>query len=665
MAQYLPTGNADLHSTVLDFLDNSPESILCLDQEFRLSFFNNTTNSLFKKHFPKGLEKGADFIEILRVENQGLSEVWLENLAIVASKKEAHKFECNYTSDEGFKYFKIRIHPIDNEKGDKGFICRLENDSQNFLKLRLEKLLNNFKTTLFSTTNEQDLLWSITEDILSNLFLEDALILMKSGNNLVSRAVFGSKLRGVRKINSELSIEIGRGIVGSVAASKTPEIVNDTSKDLRYFRDHFEAGSEIAVPIISSENELLGIINCESGSKNFFLKIHLDILSSVAEITAQKIDQIRKADELRITREYNNAVLNSAPTSFLLLGKDKNILSLNRLAIEVMPTFSGSQVKIGGSYKTIIQEKYREEFCLLFDACLKGEIQKTEKKISEPEEEDCWIKFTLSPAINSDEQIFGVALNIQNISSDKLAQTLMQERNESLEMANKEMDKVLYSVSHDLRAPVSNVIGLSSLIAFDTDINEIKEYNSLIQSSMRRMDNFIKNILAFSRNSKVEPHYEMVNIGELIDGIIQDHSYIKGIGSIQFEMNLECKEIVTDHQRLSVILSNLISNAIKYHDPSKEIQRVKLTSYADELNVIIEVEDNGLGIEEANLSKLFNMYYMVNAMERSSGIGLYILKDTLKLMHGNIEARSKVGEGSCFTISLPKISPHEISSQED
>ena len=664
MTRYEPIGDNVLHSTILQFLDNAEECIVCLDLDYRLTYFNNSSSILLKKHLPEGVEIGHGFIDVLAMENLSLSEAWLRNLAIVAKEREVHKFDTSYISDQGFSHFNVSVQPILLDGQHQGYMARVDNDSEAFLRMRLEKLMNDFKSKLFSTSDEEDLLWCITEDILSQLFLEDAIIFMKSGTSLHSKAVFGSKLRGKRKINSQLSIEIGHGIVGSVAETKCAEFVNDTTIDSRYFKDHFEASSEIALPIISLENELLGVINCESGTKNFFRKIHLEILSNVAEIAAQKIDQIRKVDQLKISKEYKKAVLDSTPTSYLLFGKNKTILSLNKLAKNALPSYSGSSIDIGSSYTSVIREKYQEEFCQLFEACIKGEVIQLEKDISEEGEENCWIKFIFSPAINSEEEIFGVTLNIQNISSDKLAQTLMQERNNTLELANKELDKVIYSVSHDLRAPVSNVIGLSSLIDFDTDLKEIKEYNSLIQSSMRRMDNFIKNILAFSRNSKVEPHYQNENVSELLDGIIQDHSYMKGIGDIQFEIDISCKEIITDHQRLSVILSNLISNAIKYHDSEKEKQWIKLSCYCDEMNVVFKVEDNGQGIEEENLSQLFNMYYMVNAMERSSGIGLYILKDTLKLMHGNIEAKSTVGEGSCFTIYLPKITEEALGNQE-
>lgn len=665
MAQYQPLKDSVLHSTLLQFLDNSAECIVCLDLDYKLTYCNNSSREILKRHLSDGSEIGSDFLEVLKKENLGFSKAWLESLKKVTQNKGVDNFEVSYNSNQGFSHLVVRIEAIIVESEHLGFIARMDNDSEPFLRLRLEKLLNDFKSTLLSTSNEEDLLWSITENILSQLFLEDAIIFMKSGKSLKSKAVFGTKLKAKRKIDSDLSIEIGQGIVGSVAESKIGEFVNDITTDSRYFKDHFEASSEIALPIISLDNELLGVINCESKSKNFFRKFHLEILSNVAEVTAQKIDQIRKVDQLRISKEYNKAVLNSTPTSYLLFGKDKTILSLNKLAKEALPSYSGSPVKIGSSFKSVIQKKYQEEFCELFDACIKGRMIQLEKKISEPEEEECWIKFIFSPAVNSEEEIFGVTLNIQNISSDKLAQTLMQERNESLEIANKELDKVIYSVSHDLRAPVSNVIGLSSLIDYETSLKEIKEYNSLIQSSMRRMDNFIKNVLAFSKNSKVEPHYQIEDVADLLDGIIQDHSYMKGIGDIQFEMNIECKKIITDQQRLSVILSNLISNAIKYHDAEKEMQWIKLSCSCDEMNIIFTVEDNGQGIEEENLSQLFNMYYMVNSMDRSSGIGLYILKDTLKLMHGNIEAKSKVGEGSCFTILLPIVSQEAIVLQED
>lgn len=640
-----------IDSFIVPYMDNAPNCIWCLDKDLRFIYFNNAAEKVLKKHYAKEVNIGDSFIELLEPENTEFSRLWIQSCHQLLGDGEAHNFDMTKNSDFGFSHIKCALYPIREAEGLTGVFCSIEDDSEVFLRDKLQQALSTLKSSLLRTFTINDLLWSITDDVLSKLYLEDALILMKNKDVLQSKAAYGSRRKAHRRMDSLLQIKIGKGVVGSVAKSGRAEIVNDTSLDSRYFKEHFDAGSEIAVPIILND-EVIGVINCESSYKNFFRPIHMEILSDVANVAAERIDQIIKERKYRRIQEYNRAVLNSTPNSYLLLNTKREVVSLNKTAIEMLSEFVGHEIGIGSNYVDFIPPEYHDEFKEALSQALIGEVTRVEKRLKHPNCEP-WVRLTLSPAVSRRNNIFGVTVVIEDITADKEAEELILKQNNTLEKSNKELDKFIYSVSHDLRSPVASVLGLTTLIDFEDDVEEIKNYNELIKGSMHRMDAFIKNILDYSRSSRTEPRIEEIDLIELVSDIISDHRYISQIGKIEISKELEITKLKTDRQRLSVVLSNLISNAIKYHDDNKENQYIKIRSVAGDEQLSLIVEDNGLGIEKEHLERLFDMYYTVEKGKKGSGIGLFILKDTINVLGGEVSVDSAAGEGSTFTITLP------------
>ena len=113
-------------------------------------------------------------------------------------------------------------------------------------------------------------------------------------------------------------------------------------------------------------------------------------------------------------------------------------------------------------------------------------------------------------------------------------------------------------------------------------------------------------------------------------------------------------EILVDANRLKVILANLISNAIRYADLTKTNPHILIEAKEDDTNTKIEVKDNGQGIAAEHHSKIYDMFYRASHNSKGSGLGLYIVKETLMRLGGSIELTSEVGEGSTFTVCLSK-----------
>ncbi|MEQ9412974.1 MAG: HAMP domain-containing sensor histidine kinase, partial [Cyclobacteriaceae bacterium] len=171
---------------------------------------------------------------------------------------------------------------------------------------------------------------------------------------------------------------------------------------------------------------------------------------------------------------------------------------------------------------------------------------------------------------------------------------------------------------------------------------------------IKSMDGFISEIIDYSRNSRVEVKKEQVNPKALLESIADDLRY--QVGKECIEMYWEIPDdlvVITDVSRVKIIFNNLISNAIKYHDPAKKKSWIKLKAELIAQEIQIMVEDNGIGINKELKDNIFDMFYRAHEHSTGSGLGLYIVKETLAKLNGMITVESSEGEGSKFLVTLP------------
>ncbi|MBX2842606.1 MAG: HAMP domain-containing histidine kinase [Flammeovirgaceae bacterium] len=228
--------------------------------------------------------------------------------------------------------------------------------------------------------------------------------------------------------------------------------------------------------------------------------------------------------------------------------------------------------------------------------------------------------------------------------------------NEELQKVNKALDQFVYSASHDLRAPIASVLGLIEIAKNEENIDKLKEYLFLQEKSLLKLDEFIKDILNYSRNTRTELQQETVNFSEIVQGVFSQHQYNKVPVEIEKIKSIsQNNSFVTDRKRLEVVLNNLISNAIRYSNPYIENPFVKVEVIVNPSQAIIKVIDNGLGIDNQHLSKVFDMFYRASDRIEGSGLGLYIVKETIEKIKGEVLVESELEKGSCFTLIIPNL----------
>ncbi len=255
---------------------------------------------------------------------------------------------------------------------------------------------------------------------------------------------------------------------------------------------------------------------------------------------------------------------------------------------------------------------------------------------------------------NTFERIVGI---VQDISIQKKAEEELQQNNAELLKANKELDKFVYSVSHDLRAPLSSMLGIVQLTEEDCEDSLIKENLGLVKGSILKLDGFIQDILSYSRNARLDVRQDEILFNELLTDITGNLKYMGGVEKdVKIITNVSQESAFkSDNSRLSIILNNLISNAIRYHNPAINNSFVEANIKVDALEAKITVTDNGIGIRKDLHQKVFDIFYRVAENSVGSGLGLYIVKETVDKLKGNIQLDSEPGVGTRFTITIPNL----------
>ena len=245
---------------------------------------------------------------------------------------------------------------------------------------------------------------------------------------------------------------------------------------------------------------------------------------------------------------------------------------------------------------------------------------------------------------------------IQDVTQRKLAELKLEEQNQELVKTNAELDRFVYSVSHDLRSPLTSILGLVSFIEEESQEEHTVELATMIRTSVNRLDNFIKNILSYSQNNRTELEVEQIPVSKTIDDIVESLRSIQEAKGIHFDITIdEQQPFYSDWQRVSTIVENLISNAIKYHKIDQTDRYIKITGTSDNEKLNLTIADNGIGIAPAHHAKIFNMFYRLSGQAQGSGIGLYIVKETLDKLQGSIAVKSEQGVGTSFDISVKNL----------
>ncbi|MFZ5971790.1 MAG: ATP-binding protein [Bacteroidota bacterium] len=366
---------------------------------------------------------------------------------------------------------------------------------------------------------------------------------------------------------------------------------------------------------------------------------------------------VRKAYQKRITENEANlrSILNTFQDSVWLINARYELIDFNKAFFKNYKLAFGVRLAKG---KNIIDMLPSPELKALWQERYQAGLNGNHGKY----EDSYWLDKELRTyeiktyPIVGDGQVTGLTIYARDITQQKKTEDTLKAQNEELSKINSELDRFVYSASHDLRAPLMSVKGLLNMIQIDPDKKNAEQYLQLMKTSVDRLDHFITEIIHYSRNARMDIVPQKINFHHLVQVSIDSLKFMEDAEQVRSEIIIDAvHSFYSDEGRLLIIFNNIISNAVRYRDKRRESYlRIEITVQASQ--AIIRFTDNGIGIPEEYQEKVFRMFFRANADSKGSGLGLYIVRSTVDKLQGTISLQSQLGEGSTFEIVLPNLS---------
>lgn len=224
---------------------------------------------------------------------------------------------------------------------------------------------------------------------------------------------------------------------------------------------------------------------------------------------------------------------------------------------------------------------------------------------------------------------------------------------EVAESANRAKSEFLAKISHEMRTPLTPIIGYSKLLLKEYPNSEIKDKLDIIHTSGVKLLNFTNELLDFSKieSGKVDLNFESFSVKELFQDIFYEHNSLAVTKNLKFEIKYDKNDITiySDKMKIYEIVKNLIHNAIKYTNKGFVFCEVNVNS--NFLN--FSVYDSGIGISKDHLEYIFESFGQINKHSSGAGLGLSITKKLVEILKGTITVESKVMVGTTFNVSIP------------
>jgi two-component system sensor histidine kinase/response regulator len=237
-----------------------------------------------------------------------------------------------------------------------------------------------------------------------------------------------------------------------------------------------------------------------------------------------------------------------------------------------------------------------------------------------------------------------------------MANSMLSIKNDELQKAYNELNKFAYSVSHDIRGPLSGILGAINLASEVTDVEEMKEMLFLMGKSVNKLNAYVLSMHDYYSLQRGELKITEIDFNKIIDELKAIYTVLAKINNVTFDIKIDQDGVFrSDYAPLRLIFNNLLSNAFKYQDGGSKNKSVEMIIEVKDNVATIEVKDTGVGILGSHVGEIFNLFYRSNSLEVGSGFGLYNVKSALLKLNGQIEVQSVLHHGTTFKVTIASI----------
>ncbi len=355
-------------------------------------------------------------------------------------------------------------------------------------------------------------------------------------------------------------------------------------------------------------------------------------------------------DTIRATNQKLTAILENSQNVIFAVDRDYRYLAFNHLHQEAIRQLYNVDIRLGMSlrdFSTNVAADRNKIFGYL-DRALAGEQFIVVEPFGDAQLMRRYYEHAFTPMRDDQGDVVGVTAFSLDISE-------RIEAEEELRRINFELDSFVYRSSHDLRAPLRSVLGLVSLVRMEGDAGQRDYYLRLMEKSIDKLNTFIRDMTDFSRNSRQEVQAVPVDFRAIIAECADNLRYMEHADRVALRVTVEGEDFCSDPQRINTVFQNLMSNSVKYQRLHISDAFIEFHIHCTAREAQIVYTDNGKGIDNAHLDKIFDMFFRASADSYGSGLGLYITRQVVKKLNGTIRVQSELGQGTRFVITLPNL----------
>lgn len=372
-------------------------------------------------------------------------------------------------------------------------------------------------------------------------------------------------------------------------------------------------------------------------NSTFWAKINIRALNKQGELTGFKMtiqDITHRAVSSHRLKKLKDEYLSLFNNSFVGIFKfaltDFKLLMMNDKATRMIGA-NGMKKK----FNELFEEK--DIHALIHELQTKKRVEDFEVKLNGKEQ---WFRLSCR-LFTSGNFVEGIMVDVTDYKGKDI----------ELARVKNELDQFIYHASHEMRSPLTTMLGIVNLIRREKDIHSILNYSALLNEKIRGLDQLLKSIVAISVNNNSAVGNDRIGWGNIVNSLIKEIKFSTS-AEVKLELN-QTSPFVSDLVRVNIVLKNLISNAIQYFDPSITNPSVSISIGSNEKQAVITVTDNGTGMTPEYRQEIFKMFFKATTHANGHGLGLYTVKVMVDKLNGKIEVESELGVGSTFKVFLP------------
>jgi PAS domain S-box-containing protein len=364
----------------------------------------------------------------------------------------------------------------------------------------------------------------------------------------------------------------------------------------------------------------------------------------------------KEAEEQLLKSEASlRTIFENTPTSYVLIDKEFNIISFNRLAATNYKKELNITLKEGINLVNAMPNKRRGTTQRIFESVLKGEKVSYETSFPTGKDGMAWYNVNMFSTHNEKNPAFGLVISSEDITERKSIELERNKMTAAILKHNKDLEQFAYIISHNLRAPVANIMGLSNIIKDHASMSpeDFKKCMDGLFLSVKKLDNIIIDLnFILEARREINESKEMVSFSGIINDVKTSISDLIQRENIIINTNFSVNKLFTIRTYLYSIFFNLLNNSIKYRRTDVQTN-IEVHSKRIDKKVIITFKDNGLGIDmSTNGDKLFGLYRKFHPHIEGKGMGLYMVKTQVEILGGSIRVASEVNKGTEFSIAF-------------